>query len=147
MSTSLTVNAARAKIVHDEIAAHREQLERVEDARSLQRFAGWEPRILAAAVAELVARGAIAEDTSGRLIVRGWHGEPAAPSSSLNALVLARLRRAGRHGVAYVLLRDSIGDSPEPVLDALRADGHQIQRTPSSDGVLAVLVEPTRRAA
>lgn len=56
--------------------------------------------------------------------------------------VLARLREAGSRGVPYFELRDLLGgQAAESVLDSLRAIGHRIQRTPSRDGVLAILLD------
>ncbi len=61
--------------------------------------------------------------------------------------VLGMLRAAGRRGVPYVRIRSYLGGvGPETVLDELRALGHVVQRTPSSDGILAILLEPIDRA-
>ena len=52
--------------------------------------------------------------------------------------VLELLQRAGRQGVPYARIRETTGADPELVLDELRDAGHVVQRTPSSNGVLAV---------
>lgn len=60
------------------------------------------------------------------------------------ALVLAELRRAEGHGVAYHRLRDLIdGRSPALVLEGLAERGHTIRRVPDRHGrPTAMLREP-----
>lgn len=70
-STALSVRAARADIVLEQIRSHPELVETVEDIRHrLPRLAGWSPLILSAAIDDLVAEGRIGEAADGRLVVR-----------------------------------------------------------------------------
>ena len=71
-ATSLTVDQARAKIVHDELVARPELAQTRDDIPALPRVAGWEPHIVGRAIDELVARGAITEAADGRLVVHPW---------------------------------------------------------------------------
>lgn len=72
MSTSLSVREVRAKMLHDELRARPELVERATDIDQLPRFAGWRRDIRCAAIDDCVARGAIAEAADGRLVVKPW---------------------------------------------------------------------------
>lgn len=69
MTTSLSVRDVRARIVLDDLLAHPELVERVEDVARLPRLAGWTSRIVEVAVADLVADGNLTEAADGRLCV------------------------------------------------------------------------------
>jgi len=68
-TTSLSVEAVRAQIVHDELRRCPELVERVEDIYRLRRLAGWAMEIVGQAIDTMVAERWISESADGRLYV------------------------------------------------------------------------------
>lgn len=139
-ATSITVHECRAMLIHEQLTSHPE-VRTIEEARGLPRFAGWVPTYFLSAIDVLIARGALAETADGVLELHPW-SEPREVSDDerRQTTALRMLRRAGRRGVPYVDLRDALESDHEAVLGQLRAAGHTVQRTPSEDGILAVLI-------
>ncbi|MGI8845692.1 MAG: hypothetical protein ACR2HC_05895 [Thermoleophilaceae bacterium] len=77
LPTSLSVRLARQRIVLDDLRAHPELVEQVDDIARLPRLTGWAPSILDVAVADLVARGVLTDDATGRLCVHPERWEKA----------------------------------------------------------------------
>lgn len=67
---ALTVDEARAQLVHGAILEHRERVAVIEDVARLPTLTGWTSAIRDAAIAQLVADGQLAESASGKLIVQ-----------------------------------------------------------------------------
>lgn len=67
MPTSRTVRDLRAEIVHQLALEHGATT--LDDLAAIPRLAGWTPRILDVAVADLVADGRFRDDARGRLVV------------------------------------------------------------------------------
>lgn len=72
LPTSISVRAIRAQVLLDDLRAHPELVERAEDIARLPRLTGWAPSVVGVAIADLVARGVLTDNTTGRL---GVHPE------------------------------------------------------------------------
>ncbi len=70
LPTSISVRAIRARVLLDDLRAHPELVERVEDVGRLPRLAGWTARSVDVAVADLVSSGVLTDDATGQLCLR-----------------------------------------------------------------------------
>lgn len=68
----LSATEVRAQLVNEYVRRHPERVDTIVDVFNLQRFAGWSPLALHAAIDLLIDRGIWTDDARGWLVARPW---------------------------------------------------------------------------